>query len=150
MLKFQKLITSILTTLLSIYPLFTTFTIEGEVYANKGLCASIFSQLTFWTLVLIIISIYFVEKFNIYIVTVIGILNIILVLVLVINFLNINLLHPANPRQVYIYLITNIGISILYLCCKIVYSPKSNSNNVIGYIPIVLAVILGIIEITIL
>lgn len=37
MLKFQKLATSILITLLSIYPLFTTFTIEGEVYANKGL-----------------------------------------------------------------------------------------------------------------
>lgn len=144
------LVTNILTTLLSFYPLFTTFIIEGEVYANQGLYAGLFVQLTFWILVWLIISIYFVDKINIHVVIVTSLLNIILALILVINFLNINLLQPSNPKQIYTYLAAYIGISILYLCSKIIYSKGLKSNKISSYIPIILAIILGIAEIVIL
>ncbi|EEJ71636.1 hypothetical protein HMPREF0548_1489 [Lactobacillus ultunensis DSM 16047] len=118
-MKTKKIITKILTTLLSIYPLFITFTIEGEIYAEKGLYASLFAQLTFWILVWISISIYFIEKINIYLVISIGILNIIFILILLTSFLNINLLQPANPQSVYTYLATSLGTSALYIWCKL-------------------------------
>lgn len=149
-MRTTKLITNILITLLSIYPLFTIFTMEGEIYASKGSYIGGLAQLAFWILVLIIISIYFVEKINIYVVSIISILSIILNLILVTNFLNINLLQPANPRQIYAYLVTSIGISILYVGCKIIYSGKPHSNKINSYIPIILTIVLGIVDLILL
>lgn len=55
-LKTPRLINSILITLLSIYPLLTIFIIEGEVHTIPAI---VVAQLTFWLLVLLIISSYF-------------------------------------------------------------------------------------------
>ena len=100
-LKTPRLINSILITLLSIYPLLTIFIIEGEVHTIPAI---VVAQLTFWLLVLLIISSYFLTKINIYFVTLLSILNITLNLILSFVFLKLNLTDLANPNQVYIYL----------------------------------------------
>lgn len=142
-MKTQRLINSILLTLLSIYPLFTIFTISGEIHASKGLPAVIFAQLTFWLLVLLIISSYFLTKVNTYIVILISILNITLNLILTFEFLGITLTNLANPSQIYAYLLAIIGISILYIWSKLIHS---TDHPVQTWLPTVFAILLGIIE----
>ncbi len=65
--KILNIIIDVLFTLLSIYPLFTIFICEGEVYAKKGLVAGLVAQLTFLVLLFMVITIYFISKINIYV-----------------------------------------------------------------------------------
>lgn len=122
-------------TLLSIYPLLTIFIIEGEVHTIPAI---VVAQLTFWLLVLLIISSYFLTKINIYFVTLLSILNITLNLILSFVFLKLNLTDLANPNQVYVYLLSIIGISILYVWCKLVHTKI--------WLPTIFAILLGIVE----
>ncbi len=142
-MKASKVITSILMTLLSIYPLFTIFIYEGEVYAKKGLIAGLVAQLTFLVLFFMVITIYFISKINIYVVYLLSIANIILNLC----GLGINWLHLEDPKPVYIHLITIVGISILYILCKHISLQNNFKKNCIGYIPlIIIEIILGLIN----
>ena len=81
---------------------------------------------------------YFLTKINIYFVTLLSILNITLNLILSFVFLKLNLTDLANPNQVYVYLLSIIGISILYVWCKLVHTKI--------WLPTIFAILLGIVE----
>lgn len=111
---------------------------EGEIYTEKGLPASIFTQVTFWVLVLTVVSFYFIYKLNIYVVISLSILNIVLNVILTIGYLGINWLDWNASRPIYTCLIAIIGISALYIICKY--------NSKYKYLPVILIAILAIIE----